>query len=112
METVMRFVALLRPIALAAFIASLANADLRAADADLNGIHVPPPSGPNAIGTFSIRLTDVARSNPFLKDGSRRELMVRLWYPAVRTSSCANAEPFGNAVSFRISGIPALMCDK
>lgn len=107
----MRFVALLRPIAVAAFIASLANADLRAADADLNGIHVPPPSGPNAIGTFSIRLTDAARSNPFLKDGSRRELMVRFWYPAVRTPGCAPAEYISPKVRAYLSnnlGIPAL----
>ena len=111
MGAVMRFVALFRPIALAVFIASLANADLRAADADLTGIHAPPPSGPNAIGTFSVRLTDSNRSNPFLKDGSRRELMVRFWYPAVRPSGCANAEyisPKVRAYLFESLGIPAL----
>jgi len=107
----MRFVALFRPIAWAALIASLANADLRAADADSSGIHVPPPRGPNSIGTFSVRLTDTTRSNPFLKDGSRRELMVRFWYPAVRTSACANAEYISPKVRAYLSeylGIPAL----
>ena len=111
MEAALRFVALFRPIALAAFIASLANADLRGADAELTGIHVPPPSGPNAIGTFSVQLTDITRSNPFLKDGSRRELMVRFWYPAVRTPGCANAEYLSPKVRAYLSeylGIPAL----
>jgi dienelactone hydrolase len=111
METVMRFVALFRPIALAAFIASMANADLRAADTDITGLRVPSPTGPNAIGTFSVRLSDTARSNPFLKDGSRRELMVRFWYPAVRTSGCAPAEYISPKVRAYLSdrlGIPAL----
>jgi dienelactone hydrolase len=111
MGAVMRFVALVRPIALAVFIASLANADLRAAEADLTGIHVPSPSGPNAVGTFSVRLTDPTRSNPFLKDGSRRELMVRFWYPAARPSRCTNAEyisPKVRSYLFEYLGIPAL----
>jgi dienelactone hydrolase len=110
METVMRFVALFRPIALAGFIASLASADLRAADAGITGTRVPLPTGPNAIGTFSVRLTDAARSNPFLKDGSHRELMVRFWYPAVRTSGCAPAEYISPKVRAYLSeslGIPA-----
>lgn len=107
----MRFVALFRPIALAGLIASLASADLCASGTDIAGIRVPPPRGPNAIGTFSVLLTDTTRGNPFLKDGSRRELMVRFWYPAVRTPSCTNAEyisPKVRSYLFDYLGIPAL----
>jgi dienelactone hydrolase len=54
--------------------------------------HVPAPSGPYAIGTMSIRLVDAARNDPFLRNGSKRELMVRFWYPAQRSGTCTPAE--------------------
>jgi dienelactone hydrolase len=105
----MRPVPLSYLLAVIVFVASFARLDLRAAGP--HSIHVPLPSGPNAIGTFSAKLTDNTRSNPFLKDGSRRELMVRFWYPAVRTTSCVPAEYISPKVRAYLSdylGIPAL----
>jgi dienelactone hydrolase len=53
---------------------------------------VPPPTGAYPVGTFVIRLVDSGRKDPYLRDGSKRELMVRLWYPAERNSQCVPAE--------------------
>lgn len=103
-------VAICRTIAVTVFIGLLAQGNLRSASTDPAGIHVPLPSGPNAIGTFSVRLTDTTRSNPFLKDGSHRELMVRFWYPTAHTGSCIPAEYIAPKVRAYLSeslGIPA-----
>lgn len=41
-----------------------------------------PPTGPYAIGTFTIHLVDHARAEIFTSDpADRRELMVQIWYP-------------------------------
>lgn len=107
----MRPVLFARAIVLAVCIAWLVQSDVYGAGTDSNGIHVPLPSGPNAVGTFSVRLTDSSRGNPFLKDGSLRELMVRFWYPAVRTAGCAPAEYISPKVRAYLSdslGVPLL----
>jgi dienelactone hydrolase len=39
-----------------------------------------------------LNLVDAARSNPYLADGSKRELLLRFWYPASRTQGCKLAE--------------------
>ena len=54
-------------------------------------VNVPSPSGPYPVGTLEIRLVDNNRNDPFLRDGSKRELMVRLWYPALRADRCTAA---------------------
>ena len=43
---------------------------------------VPPPTGPALVGTRVIHLTDASREDPYLANGTRRELAMRLWYPA------------------------------
>ncbi|MGB2662822.1 MAG: choice-of-anchor D domain-containing protein [Candidatus Acidiferrum sp.] len=53
---------------------------------------VPTPSGPNAVGTRLLDLVDARRSDPFVANGTKRELLVRLWYPAVGMENCARAE--------------------
>jgi dienelactone hydrolase len=65
---------------------------LQAADDVSATVDVPVPSGPYPVGTFWMRLVDTNRSDPFLHNGSKRELMVRFWYPAVRVAGCAPAE--------------------
>lgn len=65
---------------------------LCAADDVLSNVNVPPPSGPYPVGTLSMRLVDAARNDPFLRDGTKRELMVRFWYPAVPVAGCSPAE--------------------
>ncbi|RKE22986.1 esterase [Streptomyces sp. TLI_171] len=46
---------------------------------------LPEPTGPYAIGTASLRLTDPSRQDPWAA-GQPRELMISFWYPAVRTA--------------------------
>lgn len=52
---------------------------------------VPAPSGTDKIGTRVLDLIDSAREEPFVK-GTKRELLVRLWYPAAFTHICKPAE--------------------
>ena len=53
---------------------------------------VPARTGPYAVGTLTTRLLDPTRNDPFLRNGSKRELMVRFWYPTPRAGACARAE--------------------
>lgn len=52
----------------------------------------PLPTGPNPVGTQVMELVDPARTDPFLNNGTVRDLMVRLWYPAATGQSCRRAE--------------------
>jgi dienelactone hydrolase len=45
-------------------------------------VAVPPPTGPFKVGTFSAKITDPNRYDPYIANGSKRELLIRLWYPA------------------------------
>jgi dienelactone hydrolase len=51
----------------------------------------PPPSGSSLVGTREMRLVDPQRLDPFRSDGSKRELLVRFWYPASVASGCVAA---------------------
>jgi dienelactone hydrolase len=51
----------------------------------------PPPTGPNRIGTRTLNFVDPDRSDPYLDNGQRRELLVRFWYPTAFTRNCAPA---------------------
>jgi hypothetical protein len=53
---------------------------------------VPPPTGPNVVGTRLLDLVDAKRDDPFTAIGAKRELLVRLWYPAMNWENCARAE--------------------
>lgn len=53
---------------------------------------VPRPTGSSAVGTRVLRLVDSTREDPFLANGTKRELLVRLWYPAEDGESCTRAE--------------------
>jgi alpha-beta hydrolase superfamily lysophospholipase len=43
---------------------------------------LPPPSGPHALGTVALYLSDRSRRDPWVAARPVRELMVQLWYPA------------------------------
>jgi len=60
--------------------------------ADSGSVRVPVPTGPYPVGTFTMRLVDLNRMDPYVQDGSKRELMVRFWYPAGNRQGCAPAE--------------------
>ncbi len=46
---------------------------------------LPAPIGPHAVGTFSTRLVDHSRNDPWVTAQPYRELMVSVWYPARAT---------------------------
>jgi hypothetical protein len=54
---------------------------------DRTQLTFPPPTGRYAVGTVSLHLVDYDRDDPFWETPHPRELMVSLWYPAVRAVS-------------------------
>jgi dienelactone hydrolase len=72
---------------------------------------VPAPTGFATVGTRVIHLTDLTREDPYVKQGARRELAVRLWYPASLKSNqtCTAANYVSPAVwqyFSQIVGVP------
>jgi len=61
---------------------------------------VPAPTGPNIVGTQVLYVTDPALEDPYLANGTERELVVRLWYPASANSvlDCKSADYASPAV--------------
>jgi predicted dienelactone hydrolase len=61
---------------------------------------VPAPTGPNLVGTEVFYVADSQREDPYLANGTKRELAVRLWYPASANSvqDCKPAEYASPAV--------------
>jgi len=53
---------------------------------------VPVTTGPNPVGTQVLDLVDPTRNDPFLANGAKRELLVRLWYPASPVQNCRRAD--------------------
>jgi predicted dienelactone hydrolase len=49
-------------------------------------LDLPEPSGRHRVGTTSLHLVDGARTDPLAPTARARELMVRLWYPATRST--------------------------
>jgi len=66
--------------------------DFRSAIAENQIAAVPGPTGPNRVGTRVVDLVDPTRSDPYLANGTKRELLVRFWYPAAVGKSCTPAE--------------------
>ncbi len=71
---------------------TLSGSPVRSALATVGTAAAPVPTGPNSVGTRSMRLVDTSREDPFLENGTKRELMVRFWYPASRDQDCKLAE--------------------
>ncbi len=60
---------------------------------------VPPPTGQDIVGTQVLYLKDSALEDPYLANGTKRELAVRMWYPARSSAlSCQPAEYTSPAV--------------
>jgi dienelactone hydrolase len=49
-------------------------------------LSLPAPDGGYQVGTTSLHLIDSARTDPLAPSPRPRELMVRLWYPAIRST--------------------------
>lgn len=54
-------------------------------------VSTPVPTGTSAIGTHLMRMMD-SREDPFLRNGRKRELMVRFWYPSSSKERCRLAD--------------------
>ncbi len=52
----------------------------------------PSTTGPNKVGTRVMELVDKSRNDPYLATGTKRELLVRFWYPAMGAQGCKVAE--------------------
>ena len=77
---------------------ALESSPVRSALATFGTVETPGPTGPNSVGTRTMRLVDSMRDDPFLTNGTRRELMVRFWYPAFLKQACRAAEYTPRAV--------------
>jgi predicted dienelactone hydrolase len=71
---------------------------VHAAVATEQTVAAPAPTGPNSVGTRVVHFVDATRADPFAGNGSKRELMVRFWYPTGVTSDCKPAEYTSPAV--------------
>ena len=61
---------------------------------------LPAPTGPYAVGTLTLDLTDLSRSDPYAPDpASPRRLMVQVWYPAEPDTDSAQA-PWAEHMEF------------
>ena len=72
-------------VALSGSAHQIRRADAAAVRSDLavtTSAAVPAPTGPETVGTRILHLTDFTRDDPYLTNGTKRELAVRLWYPA------------------------------
>ena len=66
----------------------LGEAAIRSALAENRVTAVPSPTGPSRVGTHLVDLVDASRSDPYLANGAKRELLVRFWYPAAVAQNC------------------------
>ncbi len=67
------------------------GATIRAALEENQTATVPSPSGSYKVGTRTADLVDTSRSDPYLANGAKRELLVRIWYPSAGGQSCQPA---------------------
>jgi pimeloyl-ACP methyl ester carboxylesterase len=61
------------------------------------------------VGTRIMDLVDPTRDDPYLANGSKRELLVRLWYPAASGQACRSADYASPAVwkyFSQLAGVP------
>jgi dienelactone hydrolase len=72
---------------------SLANvAAVRTALANLKRASAPIPTGSSPVGTRVMSVIDTSREDPYLNNGTKRELLLRFWYPASLAQGCTLAE--------------------
>jgi len=67
------------------------SASVRKALATQDAVATPVPTGRQPVGTRLESLADANYLDPYLPNGSTRELMVRFWFPATQTGSCTRA---------------------
>jgi len=85
------------------------NAAVRSAISKNRIATVPIPTGPSKVGTRLMDLLDSTRNDPYLPNGTKRELLVRFWYPAALSQGCRPAEYTSPKVwshFSRLAGVP------
>ena len=85
------------------------NAAVRSAISKNRIATVPIPTGPSKVGTRLMDLLDSTRNDPYLANGTKRELLVRFWYPAALSQGCRPAEYTSPKVwshFSRLAGVP------
>jgi dienelactone hydrolase len=55
-------------------------------------VSVPSPTGGSPIGTHVMSFVDPTHEDPYLSNGTKRELLVRFWYPALSETTCNAAD--------------------
>lgn len=68
------------------------TAAMRAALGSETTAALPLPTGSSQVGTRVLHFVDSMREDPYLSNGVRRELMVRLWYPMPSDTNCNAAD--------------------
>ena len=68
-----------------------ADASFRSAIARNQFAAAPVPTGASKVGTRIIDLVDSRRGDPYLANDTKRELLVRLWYPTDAVKNCRPA---------------------
>ena len=71
---------------------SLSDSNAKSVLSNQHVLFVPKPTGPNAVGTRVVEFVDRLRTDPYLANGEKRDLLIRLWYPALLNSACQPAE--------------------
>ena len=66
---------------------------------------VPAPTGLSRVGTLAMRLVDSKRIDPYLGAGTKRELLVRFWYPTLDGVRCQLAEYTSPRIWAYLSGL-------
>ncbi len=67
------------------------RAEVRSILANSSRVATPTPTGPSPVGTSVMDLVDSSRDDPYLANGTKRELLVRFWYPASLRQGCMPA---------------------
>jgi dienelactone hydrolase len=85
------------------------TASSRRALVSRTSLRTPTPTGNQPVGSRDMDLVDFLRPDPYLANGTKRELLVRFWYPASPDQVCQVARYTSPAVWNRFSrlfGVP------
>lgn len=71
--------------------------------ATVTQLTLPPPTGPDRVGTVTLHLVDRSRPDPWVASERVRELMVQIWYPARSVRGHPRADWVSPGVAARIN---------
>ncbi|MFG1607675.1 alpha/beta hydrolase family protein [Actinoplanes sp. NPDC049265] len=71
--------------------------------ATVTQLTLPPPTGPDRVGTVTLHLVDRSRPDPWVASERVRELMVQIWYPARTVRGYPRADWVSPGLAARIN---------